>query len=329
MKPKTLLLTSREIRSLLTVGSCLKVVEASFRAQGLNHVVLPPKLYLTLPKRVGDFRAMPAFLEDPPSCGMKWVNVHEGNRPKGLPTVMALILLNDPRTGFPLAVMDGTFVTQMRTGAAGAIAASALAREDSSTLALIGCGIQAETQLLFLLRRFPLKRVWVWGPTEANRKQFLRRMRPLKSILRPIASIEEAVRSSDIVTTVTPSRRPLVLADWVRPGTHLNAIGADARGKQELDPKILKRSHLVVDDREQSCHSGELNVPFSKGLISQRDIHATLAEVVTGQKRGRLSSREITVFDSTGLAIQDVAVAHWIYQRAIASKNKIRTISFM
>ena len=325
-KRRTLLISRRDVASLLTRDACLRLVEDAFRSYARKRAVLPSKLYLTLPE--GDFRAMPAFLESPPACGLKWVNVHPGNSRRGLPTVMALIVLNDPRTGFPLAIMDGTLITQMRTGAAGAVSASYLARKESRTLGLIGCGVQAETQLSFLLRRFPLKRVLVWGPTASNRNQFLRRMRRVAPILQPTPSIEEAVRSSDIVTTVTPSRRPLIRADWVKPGTHLNAIGADAKGKQELDPALLKRARVVVDDREQSCHSGELNVPFSKGLISARDIDATLGEVIIGKKGGRRSSKEVTVFDSTGLAIQDLAVASWIYQKALAKKGRLRAFAF-
>jgi len=327
---RTLLLTSREIRSLLTIEECLKAVEESFRAQGRKRVLLPEKIYLTLPDGISDFRAMPALIEGVPfACGVKWVNVHPKNRKRGLPTVMALILLNDPSSGFPLAVMDGTVITQMRTGAAGAIAARVLARRNSRTLGLIGCGTQAETQLSFLLKRFPLKQVFFWGPTEANRREFLHRMKTQKRLLRPSPSIEEVARSSDILTTVTPSRRPLVKAAWVRPGTHINAIGADAKGKEELDPILLKRSRVIVDHVAQSCHSGELNVPFSKGLITKRDIDATLGEIVAGTKEGRRFPEEITVFDATGLAIQDVAVASRVYRKAIRSQKKYRTVSFL
>ena len=328
MKKKTLLIPASQVASLLTVEGCLRVVEASFRSYALKQALLPPKLYLTLPGGIGDFRAMPAFLSSASACGLKWVNVHPGNRRRGLPTVMALIVLNDPATGFPLAILDGTLITQMRTGAAGAVAAGYLARKDSSVLGLIGCGAQAETQLSFLRERFTLKQVLVWGPTASDRNHFLRRMKRLTGILRPCASIEEVVRSSDIVTTVTPSRSPLIRAQWVKPGTHLNAIGADAKGKQELDPQILKHSRVVVDDITQACHSGELNVPFSKGQITLRDIDATLGEVVAGKKEGRRSSKEITVFDSTGLAIQDVAVASWIYRKALAKKDRTRAFSF-
>ena len=328
MKQKTILIPASRIASLLTEEGCLRVVEKAFRSYALKQTLLPPKLYLTLPGAIGDFRAMPAFLSSPLACGLKWVNVHPGNSRKGLPTVMALIILNDPATGSPLAILDGTLITQMRTGASGAIAASYLARRDSKVLGFIGCGVQAETQLSFLLKRFPLKRVLVWGPSASNRDHFLKRMKSLKTILKPCAAIEEVVRSSDIVTTTTPSRRPLVLSQWVKPGTHLNAIGADAKGKQELDPHLLQHARLVVDDITQACHSGELNVPFSKGLVTAKDIDATLGEVIAGKKAGRRSSKEITLFDSTGLAIQDVAVAWSVYRKALAQKSNLRAFSF-
>jgi len=135
-------------------------------------------------------------------------------------------------------------------------------------------------------------------------------------LLEPCATIERSVREADIVMTVTPSRRPLIKRSWLSPGTHLNAIGADAPGKQELDPRILREATIVVDDREQAIHAGELNVPIRRGQLSPRRIHATLGEVLIGRKRGRSRPDELTVFDSTGLAIHDVALGSAVFRHA-------------
>ncbi len=314
--PETLLLTGREIKQALTDEDCFRAVESAFRAHGEGKMLLPPKIYLTLPNHRGDFRAMPAYLENPARCGVKWVNVHPGNRRYSLPTVMAIVILNDPRTGFPLAILDGTWITKMRTGAAGAVAAKFLARKNSQVLGLVGCGVQAETQLLFLSRIFRFKKIKFWGLTSSDRETFFRRARPFRRILEGKGKIRDVAGGVDILVTTTPSRRPLVRSGWVSPGTHVNAIGADSQGKEELDPRLLQKGRIFVDDWHQASASGEINVPVSGGLLQRRDIAGTLGEVVCGKKMGRRDPDEVTIFDSTGLAIQDVAVAWKGYLRA-------------
>ncbi len=313
---KTILLTQKEIQRILSVDQIFSIVEDTFRLHGLGRTILPPKLYLTLPRKTGDFRAMPAYLESPTCCGIKWVNVHPRNRARHIPTVMGIIVLNDPETGFPLAVLDGTYITKMRTGAGGAVAAKFLARKNAAVLGLVGCGVQAETQLLFISKRFHLQRIKFWGLTPADRKRFYERMKKTGLPLEPKETVRDAVRDADILVTATPSKRPIVRSEWVRPGTHVNAIGADAKGKEELEVKLLKAGKIVVDDWHQASESGEINVPFAAGQISKKDIYGTLGEIVCGDKKGRSRPEEITIFDATGLAIQDIAIASAVYQKA-------------
>jgi alanine dehydrogenase len=312
---KTLLLTQRDVARLLDVRAAIRVVRESFKALARGEALMPPKIYLRLPGG-DDFRAMPAFLRRPAAAGVKWVNVHARNPARGLPTVMAVIVINDPATGVPLAIMDGLLITKLRTAASAAVAAQALARRGSRVVGLVGCGAQGDTLLLALAELFPLARIKVWGyfPQEAPR--FCRRMQPLlpRAILEPCATIERTVRDAEILMTVTPSRRPLVKRGWLAPGVHVNAIGADAAGKQELDPRILRAAAVVVDDREQAVHAGELNVPIRRGQFRARDIRATLGDILIGRQVGRRAPREITVFDSTGLAIHDVALG-WAAMR--------------
>lgn len=301
--------------------SVLKVIENAFILYGKKLVQMPAKIYLHLDKYAGDFRAMPAYIEGMDACGLKWVNVHPKNRRFGLPAVMAVIILSDPKTGFPLCIMDATLITNLRTGAAGAVAAKYLAREDSSIVGLVGCGAQARTQLLALKELFRIKLVYVWGNKLEYARKFLKDTKHfgLNTVIKD--KISDCTKQADIVVTTTPVRKPIVESEWIRDGTHINAIGADAKGKEELKPQLLKRAKIVVDDWQQASHSGEINVPLSKGIITKKNIYATLGEVLIGKKKGRVSQKEITIFDSTGLAIQDMAVANLVYKRAL--KNKL------
>jgi len=317
MRRTTLVLTQRDVARLVDLRTAIRVARQAFMAMARGEAVMPPKVYLPLPGG-SDFRAMPAFLRRPPACGVKWVNVHPRNRARGLPTVMAVIVMNDPATGVPLAVLDGLLVTKLRTAAAAAVAAQALARRNSRIVGLIGCGAQADAQVEALAEVFHLLRVKVWGLRLREARRFCRRMRRrLPGVaFEPCATRERCAREADLLVTVTSSRRPLIRRAWLAPGTHINAIGADAPGKQELDPAILRAATVVVDERTQAIHGGELNVPVRRGQFDPRRIHASLGEVLIGRRVGRRSATELTVFDSTGLAIHDVALGAAIVRRA-------------
>ncbi len=304
----TLLLNREAVSSLLEMKDVILAVEESFVAWTDGKASMPPKAYLVVDK--GDFRAMPAAI--PGAAGVKWVNVHTGNASLGLPTVMAVFILSDPETAYPLAVMDGTGITAYRTGATAAVASKYLARSDSHTFGLIGAGRQAETQILAHAQLFRLERVNVADRSEGAVERLVRCM-PEFSVRG--VSREEAV-ASDIVSTLTPARSPVVRRQWVKAGTHINAVGADAEGKQELDPAILNDALVVVDDLRQAISGGEINVPVATGLFRTEDVYATLGEIITGSKPGRTDDSSITVFDSTGVAIEDIAVAKVVYEKA-------------
>ena len=315
----SLILTAAEILQVMDMDLALEAAHQAFLAYGEGRVNMPPKAYLTLAQ--GDFRAMygEIFLESGHLCGLKWVNVHPGNPARGLPTVMAKILLNDPETGLEWADLDGTLITNYRTGAAGGLAARFLSREDSHRLGVIGAGVQARTQVAAIVKVRPISEVVIFNRNiSAARTMAEEVMSTHKIRARPAATMGEAVQEMDILVTATPSTTPLVWREWITPGTHINAIGADAAGKQELDPDILKDAKIVVDDWAQASHSGEINVPLAQGDISPPHIHASLGEVVAGKKPGRENPEEITVFDSTGLIIQDLALGFAVYQRALA-----------
>ena len=305
----TLVLDRRAVRELMDMGDVLAAVEQAFRDLGQGRAAQPSKSYIAVPD--GDFRAMPAAL--PGAAGLKWVNVHTGNAARGLPTVMGVMLLNDPATGYPIAIMDGTDLTAFRTGATAAIASKYLARRDARTLGIVGAGRQAYSQVEAHRLLFDITSVLVYDLDPARAAKLAAAFPGLPVAFKPL----EEVAAADIICTLTPSREPYLKKAWLRPGAHVNAVGADAKGKEELDPGILNAARVVVDDVKQASAAGEINVPVSKGLFSVENIHATLADLVTGAKPGREDADGITVFDATGVAVEDVAVASVLYKKAI------------
>lgn len=304
---KTLILTRRDLEPILTMPMALQAVETAFAAHGRGEAIMPPKLYLALERHGGDFRAMPSYMAG--SAGVKWVNMHPDNPAKhGLPSVMAVYVLSDPETAAPLAVMDGTMLTAFRTGAAAGVASKHLAKKNPRTIGLVGCGVQARTLLVAHRALFPGLRVLGADLRREAAEQFAQESGG------EAATVEQA-SGCDIVCTSTPARSPVVRREWVRPGTHVNAMGADAPGKQELDPAILNDAAVFLDDFDQACESGEVNVPLHRGDLRRDQIRGTLGEVVAGRKSGRAGD-EITVFDSTGLALQDLALARVLYDEA-------------
>ncbi len=321
---KTLILSEEDVKKVLSLEEVTDAVESAFRMKGLGHAQMPPKQYLFMKKHNGDLRTMPAYLEENEAVAVKVVNSHPENPKRhGLPTVMATIILVDPRTGAPEAIMGGTWITALRTGAAGAIAAKHLANPNPKIVGIVGAGTQARTQLMGLEHVFEtIEEIRVWDRTEKTALKYAEEMRIRcnQASIFSVKSIKKAVQGVDIIVTATPSRKPLVSAEWVNKGTHINCIGADAPGKQELDPALLVKSKIVVDDWSQSCHGGEINVPLAKGIIKKRDVWGDICEIVAGLKQGRTSPEEITVFTSTGLAIQDAAAAKIAYQKAVKQK---------
>jgi alanine dehydrogenase len=323
----TSLITRAEVERVLDISNAIAAVEAAFRAYGEGRAQLPPKPYLHFDK--GDLRAMPGYVPDLGLASVKNVNVHPEN--SDLPVVMATVTVFDPETGFPLAIMDGTYLTGMRTGAAGGVAAKYLARPDSSVVGLVGAGTQATTQLSALgCVLESIEQVNIFDVDEGKAEKFVEGSSAEHGLDVAVAdSVEEVVRTADVLVTTTPVREPIIRREWVRPGTHINAIGADAPGKQELSPAILKDARVVVDSREQASHGGEINVALSEKLITEDNIYADIGEIVAGKKAGREDADQVTVFDSTGLAIQDLACAVRVYRQLTEETGELRTFDFL
>ena len=314
-----LVLTDAQVGELVDYGEAIEVVESAFRDFGQGRATMPPKVYLSFPRYKGDIRVMPAATGDR-YAGVKLVNSHGENPSKGLPAVVGTYLLFSQETGMPLCLMAATLLTAIRTGAASAVATRHMARSDANSVGLIGAGAQAAHQLRAISLVRDIEEVFVWA-REVDRERTAALVTDMQVEfpdlrIRAADSVVEAA-ASDILCTTTPSRAPLFPAGALGEGAHINAVGADGPGKQELDPEILKAGYLVVDEMDQAIHGGEVNVALHTGVISIAQIAGTLAEVLTAAIPGRTSPEQITVFDSTGLAIQDIAVAILVYERAL------------
>lgn len=315
----TLYLTQDDVKSVLDMGSAIEAVESGFREMGLGKIEMPPRVYLHFEKYNGVLIAMPAYIFGLDAAGLKVVTVHPENPKKhGLPAVIARIILNDPTKGEPLAIMDGTYITALRTGAAGATGIKYLARGDAKVAGICGLGVQGRSQLLGLVEVRDIETVKVYDVIPEAKKRFVDSMsKEVDAKLVSVNSPTEAAKGSDIIITCTPSPTPYITGDMLKPGTHISAIGADTAAKRELDTSVLKKcDKLVVDFKPQAFVVGDFAVPLKEGAIKQEDIYAELGEIVTGKKPGRTSDKEITLFKATGLAIQDVGTAYRVYQLA-------------
>ena len=323
----TLLLDSDDVRANAPMSQLIAALEAAFGAYQRGDAQMPAKSYINLPQYNGDFRSMPAYLSvrdtdgavDWDAAGVKWVNVHTDNQAEyGLPTVLGTMIYSDPKTAFPLAIMDGRELTLLRTGAAAAVATDHLAVDDASSVGIVGAGVQSYSQLEAIASVRPIEEVVISDVDAERAADFVDQFDDRFEIR--AGSVSDAA-ACDVLSTVTPVESPIVDRGDVGEHTHINAIGADAAGKHELADEILLDAKLVIDDYEQTTHSGEINVPYSAGTLTDSDIYGSLGEIVVGDKEGRTVDDGITVFDSTGLAIQDVAAAHVVYSQADNNDN--------
>jgi len=319
---KTLILGRTEMIGLLKPSEYNDCVEQAYRMHGEGRFYMDPKGHIVLDKFPGEWEAMPSYIEEPHAAACKWVSIREWNRERfNLPTVFSILIYTHPETGFPLAIVDGSYHTVMRTGAAAAVSAKWMARKDSRILAIVGAGHMAEGALATCNEVFPWTKVRVWSRSQSTLDHFVKEQQPKYSSFAIEASttLEQVVRGADVVVTLTPARQPIGKDEWITPGMHIAAVGADKKGDQELEGEILTRARIFVDDIRQCRTDGEINVPLSEGVITEADIAGEIGEVITGKKQGRTSDGEITIFDSTGIALQDSATVPLEYERAMAA----------
>jgi alanine dehydrogenase len=314
----TLVLTRRDVEGLLGVDACIAAVENAFRLHGEGKTLQPG--VLAVPAREGGFHVKAAGLQLDRLYFAAKTNANFPANPvrRGLPAIQGVIVLCDADDGRPLAVMDSMEVTMRRTGAATAVAAKWLARPESATVTICGCGRQGGAQLAALARVLPVRRAYAYDADLGRARAFAAEHSAALGIeVTAVPVLAEAARRSDVCVTCTPSRGPLLFRGDVAAGTFVAGVGADSPDKQELDPALLAQSVLVVDALEQCAAIGDLHHALVAGAVTRDGVHAELAEVVTGGKPGRSSPEEITVFDSTGTALEDVAAAVVVYERAV------------
>lgn len=250
--------------------------------------------------------------------GTKIVTFYKNNRSRyDRPALSGTIVLNDLNDGRALAIIDGTYITASRTGAAGAVAAKYLARKNSANIGVIGAGTQGRYQVSALNEVLGISSVKVYDVLSESAAKYVKEMTGKYPFdIEQAESPRQAVQDADLIITATPSTKPIILNEWVSEGVHINAIGADSPGKQELDPRIVARAKVIVDSMTQCVERGEIQAAIRQGLLRKEDIYAELAEIVLGRKSGRSTAKEITIFDATGLAVQDVTTAYTVYSLA-------------
>ncbi len=321
---EVLLLTPRDVASLLTLDDCIAAVERAFRLHGEGKAAAPGVLSMHVSG--GGFHVKAGVLDLGRQYFAAKVN---GNFPEnstrfGLPTIQGVIVLCDAEKGSPLAVMDSREITSLRTAAATAVAANHLARKDSQTVTVCGCGNQGRVQLRAISRVRHVRTVFAYDKCEEHASRFAQELADeLKISITPVSDLAAAVRRSDICVTCTTSRQPLLGPDDVTPGTFIAAVGADHPEKQELHPSLIAKGKIVADVLEQCAVMGDLHHALKAGVIRRAGVHAELGEIVAGKKPGRESEDEIIIFDSTGMALQDVAAAAALYEKAVTQKSGI------
>ncbi len=313
-----LVLYEPQVRSLITLEEAREAVRAAFVALAEGRAVQPASLDLEAPGRLGEMHVKGSFLTGEPFFSLKAASGFSGNRDRGLPVTGGLSMAFDTQSGFLRALLfDNGWLTEIRTGAAGALAADLLARPDVSTVGMIGSGGQAGYQLTALLEVRSPERVLVWSPTAERAEAYASDMRAAHDLeVRVAQSAEEAIRDADLVVTATPATEPVVRAGWVRPGTHITAMGSDFANKQELDVGLLATSRVVADQLANCLRSGEIHHAVEAGVLSPEDV-VEMGDVVTGRVLGRTTDEQVTIADLCGLGIEDTAMANLVLRRAL------------
>jgi ornithine cyclodeaminase/alanine dehydrogenase-like protein (mu-crystallin family) len=273
---------------------------------------------MRLDENQGMFLFMPAFMKPGNVFGTKIVSVFPNNLQRGLSTIQGIYMLNDPATGELLALMDGIFLTSLRTGATSAVATKYLARKDAAILGIVGSGGQAAFQAAAICKVRPIREISVFDTNSRSAREFSETAsRDLKLPVTAVNSVHEVVISADILVTTTTAKEPVFDGNDLKPGTHINAVGYQGPACRELDTITIKKARIIVDTYEGCmAEAGDLLVPIQQGELSKEDIYADLGEIVSGQKKGRINDAEITLFESVGFALEDLVTAMAAYQKA-------------
>jgi alanine dehydrogenase len=314
-----LILSDSDLRAVLTMRDVIDAVEEGFRALARGEATAPERLRLVVPTHNGVLLEMPAFagLDGVEALGTKIVSVFEQNAKRGLEIVQAVYLLLDSKTGVPLSLMDGRFITAIRTAATSAVATKFMAGSGSKRLAVFGAGVQARFHIEAMLEVAALEQVMIVSRTADKAAALAEHIRSVHGLPCQVVSSEKAVATANLICTCTSSSTPLFDGKLLNGGAHINAVGAFTPSTRELDTEAVRRARVIIDaESAAGREAGEMLIPISEGAIDTDHVKGTLAEVVSGDVRGRESPAEITLFKSCGLAIEDLVTARLAYARA-------------
>jgi len=312
-----LLLSDDEISRLLSMGEAMDAVEKAFGEFAKGSVKMPARSTIMLDRYSGSISFMPSYLPESGALATKIISIYPRNPEKGLPTTVAWIVVNDPETGMIEALLDGTYLTAMRTGAVTGVAARYLAPKDTRVAAVIGCGVQGKTQAMAVAEACELETIRLFDLSDERMRRFAEEMGPKLGVdIVPSSSGAEAVADADVVVTATTSKNPVLRREWLGDRVHVSAIGAFYPDWRELDTATVSEAKVVVDSREAIMEeAGDILIPISEGAITEDHIYAELGELVLGRKKGRTPEDGLTVFKSVGLAIQDSSVANLVMKK--------------
>jgi alanine dehydrogenase len=318
---RLLIISREEVKRAVTMAQAIDTVKTAFAQLSRGRARVPIRTQLGVPLHDGVTLFMPAYLEQTDQLGMKMVSVFSGNIEQGLPTINAMVTLVDAETGLPTAIIDGTYLTALRTGAASGAATDLLARKDAKTVAVLGTGVQGRTQLLAVCTVRSIERVLVFDKRQSAAEAFLEEMSragsPIPARVEIASSASAAVREADVVCTATTSMTPVFSDEDLAPGVHVNAIGSFTPQMQEVPMGTVGRALLIVDSRAAVwAEAGDLIIARKEGIITEASIHAELGEIVAGTKPGRASDDQVTLFKSVGNAVQDVSVGARVFEEA-------------
>ncbi len=310
----TLILTQPEIRALLPMRVCIDLMSEALASLARGEAQNPLRRAMRFERNKGLIAMMPGSIQSPPAIGLKVVTVLPGNHGTRWDSHQGVVVLFDPSNGVPQTILDASEITAIRTAAVSGLATRLLAREDACDLAILGSGVQARTHLEAILLVRKVRRVRVFSPDSAQCEAFAQREAARHGVpVEPMSSAREAVLGADIICTTTSSRDPVLAGEWLATGAHVNAVGSSIPSARELDTEAVKRSRLFVDRRESALNeAGDFLVPKSEGAIDDAHIRGELGDILVGKCAGRGSRDEITLFKSLGIAVEDLAAAHFL-----------------
>lgn len=306
----------------MDVEELSKALEKAHVEFSTGKAVMPVRLVVPVPEIKGRITSMPAYLSEDKALGMKVVTYFPENPRQGLPIILATVFLFSTESGKLLAVMDGTYITAIRTACISAVATRALANPETPVLGVLGAGVQARAQIRTLCAMRKIEEIKVYDVLEKSVRSLKEELEPdVRIKIKAVKTPEQAVRDVDLLVTVTTAKEPIVRADWLKPGVHINAIGSHRPDLREIDGVTMRRAKVVVDSREAvMAECGDVLLAIKEGAITEDHIHAEIGEVLAGKKTGRTSAGEITLYKAVGIAIQDVATAKLAYQKAVEKK---------